>query len=83
LSVGDEAEIPLRVGLTLLKPNDLLISEDDRPSMNQLQFEDAQRVSRYLVMRYDVPILFSERNAAALEQAETIFRRRAVGLSDH
>jgi hypothetical protein len=73
LSIGDEAEIPLRDGLSLLKPNECLISDDDRLSMNQLQFQDARKVNRYLVMRYDLPLLGFE-HKDAIEQAETIFR---------
>ena len=73
LNIGDEAEIPLCDGLSLLKPSESLISEDDRPSMNQLQFQNARMVSRYLVMRYDLPLLVFE-HKDAIEHAETIFR---------
>ncbi|MGD0359009.1 MAG: hypothetical protein ABSA73_15525 [Terracidiphilus sp.] len=73
LSVGDEEEVPLGDGLSLLKPNESLISDDDRSLMNQLQFEDAGKVSRYLVLRYDVPMLPSER-MDAIEKAEVTFR---------
>jgi hypothetical protein len=73
LSVGNDEEVMLCDGLSLLKPNEYLISDDDHYSMNQLQFGDARKVSRYLVHRYEVPILRSERKNA-VEAAETTFR---------
>lgn len=63
----------MRDGLSLIKPDESLISDADGPAMSQLQFQHAREVSRYLLMRYDLPVLFSER-AQAVEQAETIFR---------
>jgi hypothetical protein len=73
LSIGDDDEMPLRNGLSLLKPNGSLIGDDDRPLMNQLEFDDARNVSRYLVMRYEIPSLFSERKDV-VERAEVTFR---------
>lgn len=73
MDVGDVDEVPLIDGLSLIRPNERLIADDDRPMMSQLQFSDARNASRFMLLRYEVPTIFSEREAA-IESAETLFR---------
>ncbi len=51
LEVGDEAELDVGNGFSLVKPNEYLLSARDRNSMTGAEFEDAASASRYLVYR--------------------------------
>jgi hypothetical protein len=73
LNAGDTEVVSLTDGLSLVRPNEMLIAEDDRPMMTELQFSEARNASRFLLLRYDLPIEFVERERA-VEAAETLFR---------
>lgn len=73
MSIGDADEVALGNGLSLVRPSETLIAEEDRPMFTQLQFEDARRASRYIMYRYELPLFSAERDAAH-EQADIVFR---------
>jgi hypothetical protein len=52
LDIGDEDEVRLAEGLTLVKPNAFLLSGRMRYAQNGFEFEEAEKVSRYIVFRY-------------------------------
>lgn len=53
LDLGDEEVVPLVDGLTLVKPNPFLLSGRMRCAQNEYEYEEAEKVSRYLVYRYE------------------------------
>jgi hypothetical protein len=73
LSIGEADEVPLGHELYLIRPSESLIPDEDRPMFNQLQFTDARNVSRYLLRRYDLPVVFADRDAA-IDDAEKVFQ---------
>jgi hypothetical protein len=51
LEIGNEAELELGDGFSLVEPNQYLLSARDRNSMTGTEFDEAACVSRYLVYR--------------------------------
>ena len=52
VEVGDDAEVGLGNGFSLVKPNEYLLSARDHDSMTGREFADAASVSRYLVYKH-------------------------------
>jgi hypothetical protein len=53
LDIGTEEEVPLTQGLSLVKPNPLLLSGRMRFAQNECEYEEAEKASYYLVYSYD------------------------------
>lgn len=53
LDIGDDDEVLLAEGLTLRKPNSLLLSGRMRYAQNEYEYEEAEKTSRYLVYCYE------------------------------
>lgn len=53
VEVGDEAEVALGGGFSLVKPNECILSARDHSFMTEREFKDAARVSRYLVYKHE------------------------------
>jgi hypothetical protein len=60
INIGDDEEVELIDGFSLLRPNDFLLSARDHYGMNQRQYDEAPRASRYLVHRRVTSILEPE-----------------------
>ena len=53
VEVGDDAEVDLGNGFSLVKPNDYLLSARNKCSMTGLQWEESAEFSRYIIYRYE------------------------------
>src|SRR5258708_24886672 len=60
VNIGDDEVVELIEGFSLLRPNDFLLSARDHYGMNQMQFDEAARASRYLVHKRFTSILEPE-----------------------
>ena len=55
VEVGDDAEVGLDNGFSLVRPNEHLLLARDRLSMTGTEFADGASVSRYLVYKHEQP----------------------------
>lgn len=53
VEIGDEAEVQLGSGFSLVKPNEYLLSARDKSAMTGLEWHKSAKVSRYLVYKYE------------------------------
>lgn len=56
VEAGDDAEVGLGNGFSLVKPNEHLLSARDHLSMTETEFADGASVSRYLVYKHEPPV---------------------------
>lgn len=57
VEAGDDAEVGLGGGFSLVKPSEYILSARDRPSMTGAEFEEAAGASRYLVYKHEPQVL--------------------------
>ncbi len=55
VEVGDDAEVGLGNGFSLVKPTEYILSARDHYGMTGAEFEDGASVSRYLVYKHEPP----------------------------
>src|SRR5213593_2527080 len=55
IEAGDAAEVSLRSGFSLVKPNDYLLSARTKSDMTGRDWEDSAKVSQYLVYKHEIP----------------------------
>jgi hypothetical protein len=72
LQIGNEDEVPLVAGLSLVKPNPFLLSGRMPETHNQRQYKEAEKVSRYLVYRYQ-PELYTSGLPEERQNADEAF----------
>lgn len=53
VEAGDEAEVDLGNGFSLVRPNDYLLSARNKYSMTDLEWQESREFSRYIVYRYE------------------------------
>ena len=51
VNIGEDAEVKLTDAFSLVRPNDFLLSARDRHGMNEREYDEEAKVSRYLVHR--------------------------------
>jgi len=56
IEAGDDAEVVLGSGFSLVKPNPYILSARDMSSMTGREYTDGSGVSRYLVYKHDPPL---------------------------
>jgi hypothetical protein len=56
VEAGDDADVGLSDGFSLVKPNEYILSARDHSSMTGAEVEDAASVSRYLVYKHEPPL---------------------------
>ncbi|HEY9141477.1 MAG TPA: hypothetical protein VIN93_11330 [Bryobacteraceae bacterium] len=57
VEAGDDAEVGLGGGFSLVRPNEYILSARDHPSMTGTEFEEAASASRYLVYKHEPQVL--------------------------
>jgi hypothetical protein len=75
VEVGDDAEVRLGSGFSLMKPNGHLLSARSKYSMTESEFADAASVGRYLVYKHDPPF-----PARTYEEIKDIFHSGLLAL---